>query len=77
MSSPQNNSGQCNKHIPLNIRIIKCGKCNQFFQVKCYGINHKTFSTVNKAAKTGQPGTKWFKAENGTKRSVNLCRSFL
>ena len=46
MSSPQNNCGQCNKHIPLNIRIIKCGKCNQFFHVKCCGINHKTLNTI-------------------------------
>ena len=34
-------------------------------------------NTVNKAKKIAQPGTKWFKAENGTKRSVNLCRSFV
>ena len=42
-----------------------------------YSFVYCVFSTVNKAKKIAQPGTKWFKAENGTKRSVNLCRSFV
>ena len=60
MSSPENNCGQCNKHIPLNIRIIKCGKCNQFFHVKCCGINHKTFNTI----KSGEWNCKNCETEN-------------
>ena len=57
MPSPQNNCGQCNKHIPLNIRIIKC---NKFFHVKCCGIIHKTFNTI----KSGEWNCKNCETEN-------------
>ena len=48
-----------------------------FLWIRLFENSHGGYSTVNKATKTGQPGTKWFKAENGTKRSVNLRRSFV
>ena len=37
------NCGNCNKLIPIRMRIIKC---QIFFHVKCCGINHKTFNSI-------------------------------
>ena len=44
MPTSKNNCGQCNKLIRSDIRIIKCDTCDNYFQVKCCGINHKTFN---------------------------------
>ena len=47
--------GKCKKNLSLQLRVINCDACNNFFHPKCSDMNRKSFLDLKRYVQVAQP----------------------